>query len=372
MRVAASQDADSSETHEAAGQELTAQVVNDDARAAVAEMLKDAQAQEMAKPEANTQSLDELEQQAEEQTRGSFLNELREQETALAPLDDAALERVLDCAGDIQKMRGQLVEEFGNLELERIAKEMGPDYTFYRGDQIRDQNNRQLTDGMIVREAEDGGFDVVGIVEAKAGRASRRELSASRESFDNLSQADRLELQRAAIDEFRNENGLDDPGDAGWKSAQDILNDHSAEIEERMRAMHGADIGQLSRDFERLMPNAGDDSVTLTLGKKDDAEIRVSRAQTEAYVVTPSDVSTERTLENFKAKEPNIETNSVSIAATAGEITALAETMQRAAQSQIAAEQPLTVQTAAIEAAEQAERVRIRSLEQAEEAFEHA
>src|SRR4051812_48202050 len=90
--------------------------------------------------------------------------------------------------GDEQKMRGQLVEEFGNQRLQQIAEEMGSEYRFIRGDQISDQNNRQLTDGMIVREAADdpGLRDVVAIAEAKAGRASRRELTASRESFENL------------------------------------------------------------------------------------------------------------------------------------------------------------------------------------------
>jgi hypothetical protein len=374
MSVARTHDDDVSEAHEAAGMEATAQGVAADAHAAGVQMLdatltqdrkndqaadnkldeaaakdadgavetaandRSADADQVAANEADhgvdvaapeAQAVTQSEQQVEEQARSAFLGELRDQHEALKDLDDAALERILDCAGDVQKMRGQLVEELGNLQLDQLAKEMGPDCSFIRGDQIRDQNNRQVTDGMIVREAEDGMLDVVGIVEAKAGRASRRELTASRESFENLSERDFLELQRAAIDEFRQQNGMDNPREADWASSQDILNEHGAEIDALMRDMHGADIGQLSRDFERLMPNAGDDAVTLRIDGAD-RDIRVNRAHTEAYAVTPSDVSTDRTLENFKEKEPNIRTNSINVDLTAGEITGLAQSIQDA------------------------------------------
>jgi hypothetical protein len=141
---------------------------------------------------------------------GAFLHELRKQHGVLKDLNAAALERVLSYADEIEKMRGQLVEEFGYLQLEQIAGEMGFEYSLLRGDQIRDRNNQPITDGMIVRKAENG-FLVVWLVEAKAGRPSRRDLITSRESFDKLSKRSRLELQLQAVDEFRERHGMKAP-----------------------------------------------------------------------------------------------------------------------------------------------------------------
>jgi len=184
-----------------------------------------------------------------------------------------------------------------------------------------------------------------------------------------------------------------------------------------MRDIHGADVGQLSRDFERLMPNAGEDSVTLKIDGMD-TDVRVSRSLTNVYAITPNDVSTDRTLENFKEKEPNIRTNSLNLDQTAGEISDLAQKLQQserqywsdasqsggeehtAQQTQDEAAQATAAQAAqadeqvkaqaaaqaaalqqAFEEAQELQRAEevareqarhLRNLEEAEEAFEHA
>jgi hypothetical protein len=43
------------------------------------------------------------------------------------------------------------------------------------------------------------------------------------------------------------------------------LKENRSEIDTLMHDIHGADIGQLRRDYERLMPNTGDESVTLRI-----------------------------------------------------------------------------------------------------------
>lgn len=275
----------------------------------------------------------QIKQLIEDQARTAFLNELREKLGALRDLDDAALQRVLHYASDYQKMRGQLVEEYGNQKLEQIAQAMGPDYRFIRGDRISDQNNQQWTDGIIVREARDDTalLDVVAMAEAKAGHATRRELTASRESFNELSEKERANLRATAVDEFLKERGYDDPGAnrAEWARSQNIVANHGAEIEELMRDIHGPDMGQLRKDFERGMPNDGKSDVTMKIDGQD-VRVRVSPAQTAIYGITPKDVATNRTFNNFSEKEPNIRTNSINIDQRASEIYALARLLQEA------------------------------------------
>jgi hypothetical protein len=307
---------------------------------------------EMAASDAHAQA--RTAQQTEDAARSAFLEELRQQQAALNGLDDTALERVLAC-GDYQQMRGQLVEEYGNQRLEQTARDMGPEYRFIRGDQIRDQNNQPLTDGMIVRAAPDDAqlYEVVAIAEAKAGRASRRELTASRESYSALSEANRAELQAAAIDDFLEQRGFGDPGGNKPRSAT-ILRDHGAEIEAVMRDMHGADMGQLRKDFERLMPNAGENDVTIRIDGAD-ARVRVSPLQTEIYGITPKDVATDVVFERLREKEPNIGTNSIHIEYGAAEIGTLAKGMQdAAARHQEAAAQQQANASAAAAVANQA------------------
>jgi hypothetical protein len=255
------------------------------------------------------------------------LQELRQHVPQVQALNDEALERLLEKAGDLQQLRGQLVEELAAGLLSQRADDLGPGCLLIRGDQIR-LDGKQATDGMILRLAEDGVYDVLAIAEAKAGRASARELAAARESFNNLSKQERDNLEGAAIEELRQRLGVDPESKPlpAWAGADQLRQTHPDEIAAIMRQLHGPDMGQLERDLERLMPGIDEQAVTVEIDGSP-CQIRVSRAQTEFLAITPSDISAERMLETLAEK--GIRAQPATIDLTAGQVTEAARQFQQ-------------------------------------------
>jgi len=210
-----------------------------------------------------------------------------------ADLSDAALGRILSKSPHVHHIRGQIVEELGALDLQERAFTLGADHRFIRGDSVRDAAGLQLTDGMIVRpaDAEPGVFEIVVIAEAKAGPASSRGLASSRVSLDRLSESARRELEREAIEAFRVQRGLDPDAVSlpAWATHGEVLANHPDEVEALMRAIHAADMGQVRKDFERLMPGAGERYVTITVDGSP-MRVRASSSTTEVSAITPDDV----------------------------------------------------------------------------------
>src|SRR5262245_46115774 len=85
--------------------------------------------------------------------RADSLEQLRDRFPALKALADAALNRVLDKSSDLDKLRGQLVEELGGVNLAQLAEMLGPGHEYIRGDRLS-IGGKQATDGMIIRPAE--------------------------------------------------------------------------------------------------------------------------------------------------------------------------------------------------------------------------
>ncbi len=223
----------------------------------------------------------------------------------LEQMSNDALMRVMSRSPNLDHMKGQLLEELVGPEMVRRARRMsrsgdGP-VEFIRGDRITDARGSQLTDGMLVRRQRDGSYEVLGIVESKAGDASARGLNRSHTSFNSLSGPERAELQREAIEELRQAHLA--PGTTGavgpeWTSAE-LLRTRGDEIEALMRDLHSADMGQIQKDFERLMPGENNAPVSILIDGQS-TPVRASYSTTTAIGVTPSDVSIQGAINSLR------------------------------------------------------------------------
>jgi hypothetical protein len=280
------------------------------------------------------ESPDELAKLAEAgkdaKNRSKWLSALR-RIPGLTQLSDEALERVIKLSPNVDHMKGQLLEELVGpslkTEARRLTREQPHYFEFIRGDRIKDAAGRQLTDGMIVRKRRDGVYEIVAYGESKAGEASSRGLRTSRKSYNELNDDELLELQREAISELRVRAGynVDFVGPMPGMSTDELLKTRGDEIKAMMREIHGADMGQVRKDFERLMPGADESFVTIKIDGKD-TRVRASMKDTRVIGVTPSDVSIAGTIENLTQQGIRVEAAEMGI--TAGELEALARQLR--------------------------------------------
>jgi hypothetical protein len=284
--------------------------------------------------EAATQleSADELSRLAEAgkaaKSRSNWLSSLR-RSPGLDRLSDEALERVLRLSPNVDHMKGQLLEELSGASLKtearRLTREQPHYFEFVSGDRIRDAAGQQLTDGMIIRRRRDGVFEVAAFAESKAGEASARGLGASRKTFSSLSADDLRELENEAISELRVRAGydVDYVGPMPGMSREELLATRGDEIQALMRDLHGADMGQLRKDFERLLPGVDDKDVTILIDGKP-TRVRASTKTTRAIGFTPSDVSIQQTIQNLEG----LQLEARQIGMTAEELEALARQLR--------------------------------------------
>ena len=298
----------------------------------------------------------EMLEQTHGATRDQWLQELRDEHPALAELDNSAVERVLQRADDLNKMRGLLVEELANNELQARAAAMGEDHEYIAGGRIHWKGHEQmddgqwkvsdeLTDGMILRpsQKEAGAFEVAAFAECKAGACAALGLEEKNIEFEELKPAQRTELERAAIDALRKKLGAEEadirPGN--WAHSDQLRENHREELDAVMKDMHGPDrTGQLRNDFERLMEHADDEDVAANVRARDAVSIFVdgqekrvlaSPGETKVFAVTPADVDTKEMLDRLQ-EEQRIQGESIQLGMTADEVTELAGRMQQAQQ----------------------------------------
>ena len=183
---------------------------------------------------------------------------------ALADLDPLAIERVLARGPNVSHMKGQLLEEMLEQRIVTWLRDpagkaalglddVAGDLHFVPGDLVRDARNVQLTDGIIFRVV-NGAYEIVAIFECKAGSAAARELRLA--SGGNaltvyrrgrLSAADEAELLAYARDILR---------DRQEQAAQAGIT-ISDTIETVLGEISLSELGgQISRDMNRLAPNA--------------------------------------------------------------------------------------------------------------------
>ncbi|WHO39146.1 DUF4157 domain-containing protein [Sphingobium sp. AP49] len=240
-------------------------------------------------------------------THGEWLTALKKAVPEVSGLSDEALMRVMAKSPDLNHMRGELLEAMAGPGLARYAEKAGAEAEFIAGSRVKDAANRQLTDGVVVRwtNAEKTQAEVLVIGESKAGEGAARGLSKDHASFNDLRERflkaaskgealdDWTELERTAVDSLRGSikrgeiEGLtaasDLSADALRKAAPD-------QIEAIMRELWSDDMGQIARDFERMMPNAGQKTTKILIDGKE-VEVKVSRATTKVAATAPNDVA---------------------------------------------------------------------------------
>lgn len=237
-------------------------------------------------------------------------------------LSRAAFDRLFDRVPNPAKVAGQLVEEFA-AGRRRGGLASDPDLQLIEGHRITDPSGRELTDGIVVRRNADGTLQVEEIIEAKAGPASAEGLSRSSTSSSSLSDADRTERLRVALDEvFEGQDAQrqhvynqarQEVIDAIREETPDVTDAQLAERADEIRlrthervaetvrtqrpgvleaiedALPLSEGGQVRRDLERLLPALDEDTVTIHIDGQP-TSVRVSMSTTRIRVATPDDV----------------------------------------------------------------------------------
>ena len=226
-----------------------------------------------------------------------------------AGLDAAAVERVLAKSGNLDHLKGQLLEELlasrvksklgtvaGKAELEaKLADQFaGKDLEFIEGYRITDATGQQLTDGMIVAK-EGEHYRVAAVFESKAGRASSRGLGYSYKALSELTEEQIRVLRMEAIEELRAPGGPM----AGLTTAE--IEKLPDQIEKMMKTLAKGEAGQIRKDIERLVPNAGE-KVTTILKDGKPFEVTAGQRSTKAFGVLPADVSGARLTAKLQEK----------------------------------------------------------------------
>ena len=225
------------------------------------------------------------------------LKKLISSRSFLSELDELSLSRLIDKAPNINLMKGQLLEELLESRiaswlrdpagLAALGIERPPEgIRFIPGHLIRDAAGRQLTDGILARQAGDV-LEILAIFEAKAGKSAARELKLASESISSLSTAERAELRAYARDIFRSRlsraRRLGQSVPTGTDAVDEALNQIEREI---IQSEQG---GQVRRDIERLAPNADGGLPRIVIGTEE-TQVRISPTKTKIFGVLPKDV----------------------------------------------------------------------------------
>lgn len=218
-------------------------------------------------------------------------------------LDAGALERILKMRPDVQRMKGQLLEELiGSRFADKAAREAAAgksavsaatkansEIEFIPGHLIRDADGKMLTDGVLAYR-EGGQYKIVAIIESKAGKASAQKLgrawkdiphpssAAEQTTWRTMSKSDLDQLRRTnrglakdietwrevrmeAIEEMRELN----PALANKSSAQ-IEKQFASEVDATMDRLPKGESGQARKSMERLLPGAGSPASGIQIG----------------------------------------------------------------------------------------------------------
>ena len=198
------------------------------------------------------------------------------------PLDADAVKRIITKLR-LPHRKGQLLEELlpGRIAKLRQTPEgrallgiegIDPNkVVFIPGHQIRDAGGRQITDGVLAVKEGDR-LRIVTIFEAKAGQRASRGLKLSATRLEDLTPAERLELDMYARDILTDPKRTPVPGET--------LDD----IKQQVLSTGGE--GQIQRDLERL----GTDEWTKIKIDGTETSVRVSRTETKFVGAIPNQV----------------------------------------------------------------------------------
>lgn len=256
-------------------------------------------------------------------SKAEWLGNIRKAVPSVSGVSDEALLRVLNKSPNLDHMRGELLEAMVGVDLAKRATATGGE--FVQGSRITDAAGRQLSDGMIIKRTLPGEAEVMLIGESKAGEGAAKGLSADHKSFNSLSEVELSELRREAIEELRVRKGLsvdEASGISGAARSSQIEAKYGAEIEAIMRDLHTEDMGQVVRNYERMMPNFGANSTTILVDGQP-LKVTVNRSTTKVLASAPADVGLNAAIKTGKDASIGVEALNV------GADSALLETIAR-------------------------------------------
>ncbi len=224
----------------------------------------------------------------------------------LAEFDPEQLERILAFRPDVNKMKGQMLEEMLNQRMldpaERAAQagkravaaaqKAGSELEFIPGYKIRGDKGRLLTDG-ILGYREGNKFRVVKVFEAKAGESSAEKLL---EEGGRMSYGDWRELAEEATDDLRTEilsGHLDVKERAAIErmSGTDLRKAYRTRYREISKGLLQDEAGQARRTLERLAPGESRKTTTIYVDHEP-MWVTAGPVQTRVSGYLPSNVDT--------------------------------------------------------------------------------
>ena len=239
--------------------------------------------------------------------------------TVLGGLDlpDEAIARILAKGGQVEQVKGQLLEELMHSDVARRLASGGDGVLregteaagveLIEGHRIADAAGRQLTDGMLVRRLPDGSLEIVTVLEAKAGRAAAGELRSISEGIGDAEEFCRYMIEEAKGDVVRvlRANDLADDLAKVARGSVDLSEEAIAAVAKdpklRKTVVQAELGGQFRRDVERLAPGVSDDMSaaghidevpTEILVDGVPTRVRISPNNTHFVGAVPSDVPT--------------------------------------------------------------------------------
>lgn len=245
-------------------------------------------------------------------SQAEWLASIRKGVPSTASLSDEALLRVMRRSPNLDHMRGELLEALSAKGLGKRAAAAGGE--FVEGSRVTDAAGRQLSDGLVIRRTGADRAEVLAIGESKAGEGAAAGLSAEHTSFSSLKPGAKAyeELEIEAIDRLRQQLGVEEVTKGSPYTAANLRKTHKAEIEAIMRDVNTRDIGQIERDFERMMPNFGARDTVIRIDGKP-VRVTVNRARTKLVAIAPTDVGLEAAVQTGKSAGITVEALDVGI-----------------------------------------------------------
>jgi hypothetical protein len=227
----------------------------------------------------------------------------------LADLDESTRLRTERAA--VSRVKGQLFEELLEQLLSRALDRLNAgrpadqQLRFIRGDQVRDDQNHKLTDGLLAwQDQRTGDLQVLQAFEAKSGHKAARELNRT---LDELTLSGKQETRRYARDLARDEllgaqrqnetvdqyvarqaEQLRNLSDEERRRLEERTRDHFEELlSRRVQTELG---GQVQKTIERLHEST--DAATRLFIDGQEARLAVDRGRTDVVKVVPQDVQT--------------------------------------------------------------------------------
>ncbi len=230
--------------------------------------------------------------------------------TVLAGLDlsDEAIARVLAKGADVNHVKGQLLEEFVQRDVQRrlaagadalLGTQPGQALELIAGHRISSLGRKQLTDGVVVSRAADGTLEIHVVIEAKAGASSAQGLRRVSDGIGVPEEFARfvIEQERGAVVKLLRKNGLEADAklaEAGRPGISDAALELIATDKSMRRAVTQAELGgQVRKDVERLAPGADDGDRIQILIDGQATWVRLSPTRTRFVGAVPAGVKTD-------------------------------------------------------------------------------